>query len=297
MFKRTFYLDAPVRESMKVILLGTGGPRPDPDRQGPSLVVQIGSDNVVFDAGRGVATQLVRAGIPITEVGHIFLTHHHFDHTGGLADLIFAAWNKARNETIRVFGPRGTSKMLSHLFEAYSPDIGYRLRETGLTAEKLIDIREMVDVTDVGPGLVHDAGDWKVYAEHVSHGHGLGMTVGEWPCLGFRVEAEGKAVAISGDAVASPGLHTLARGADLLVQCCYLAGDEIENSDLELISEHVLAPSTMAGKIAEEASVGTLVLTHIREKPREMLLRMVEDARRDFDGEIVIGEDLLEIMV
>lgn len=284
-------------KSMEVILLGTGGPRPDPDRQGPSLVVRIGGDNVVFDAGRGVATQLVRAGVPITEVGHVFLTHHHFDHTGGLADLIFAAWNKARNETIKVFGPEGTSKMLSHLFEAYSRDIDYRLRETELTAERLVDIREMVEAYDAGPGLVHDAGDWKVHAEYMSHGHGLGMTLEDWPCLGYRLEAEGKSVAISGDAVASPGLQRLAREADVLVQCCYLAGAEINNPDLELISEHVLAPSTMVGKIAREARVRKLVLTHIREKPPEMLRSVAEDVRRDFDGELVIGEDLLEIAV
>lgn len=282
---------------MKVILLGTGGPRPDPDRQGPSLVVRIGDDNLVFDAGRGAATQLVRAGIPITEVGHVFLTHHHFDHTGGLADLVFAAWNKARNRTIRVFGPVGTSRMLRRLFEAYSPDIEYRLRETALTVEKLMDIREMVEATDAEPGMVHDAGGWRVSAEYVEHGHGLGMTVEEWPCLGYRVEAGGKTVAISGDAVDSPALRRLARGADVLVQCCYLAGSEVTSPDLELISRHVLAPSTMVGRIAEGAGVGKLVLTHIREKPLQALLGMAEDVRRDFDGELVIGEDLLEIEV
>ncbi len=282
---------------MKVILLGTGGPRPDPGRQGSSLVVQIGVDNVVFDAGRGVATQLVRAGVPVTEVGHVFLTHHHFDHTGGLADLILAAWIKARNETIRVFGPAGTSRMLRHLFEAYSPDIDYRLMETALTVEKLMDIRGMVEATDAEPGLVHDAGGWRVSAEYVDHGHGLGMTVEEWPCLGYRVEAGGKVVAISGDAVDSPTLRRLARGADVLVQCCYLAGAEVTSPDLELISRHVIAPSTMVGRIAEEAKVGKLVLTHIREKPMQTLLGMAEDVRRDFDGELVIGEDLLEIEV
>jgi len=282
---------------MKVILLGTGGPRPDPDRQGPSLVVRIGDDNLVFDAGRGAATQLVRAGIPITEVGHVFLTHHHFDHTGGLADLVFAAWNRARNRTIRVFGPVGTSRMLRRLFEAYSPDIEYRLRETALTVEKLMDIREMVEAYDAEPGLVHDAGGWGVSAEYVDHGHGLGMTVEEWPCLGYRVEAGGKAVAISGDAVDSPGLRRLAREADVLVQCCYLAGAEVTSPDLELISRHVLASSTMVGRIAEEAGVGKLILTHIREKPLQALLGMAEDVRRDFEGELVIGEDLLEIEV
>ena len=105
---------------MKITLLGTGGPRPDPYREGPSSVVSIGDENILIDAGRGTSSRLVQAGTPITEVGYVFITHHHFDHTAGLADMLFAAWNKARNKTIKVFGPKGTSEMLGHLFNAYS---------------------------------------------------------------------------------------------------------------------------------------------------------------------------------
>ncbi len=282
---------------MRLVLLGTGGPRPDPRRQGPSTVITVGEDNLLVDAGRGVATQLVRAGIPVTGVGYVFLTHHHFDHIGGLADLLFAAWNKARNRVIRVFGPRGTVEVVRHLFEAYAADIWYRLTETALTVERLMDIRDMVEVVDVEPGLIHDTGGWRIFAESMSHGHGLGMTQEEWPCLGYRVEAGGRVVAVSGDAVDCPGLRRLARDASVLVQCCYLAGAEITDHDLELISEHVLAPSTMAGRIAAGAGVKKLVLTHIREKPDEMLRSMVEDVRRDFDGVLVIGEDLMEIQI
>jgi len=143
---------------MKITLLGTGGPRPDPIREGPSSVISIGDENILVDAGRGTASRLVQAGISITEVGYVFITHHHFDHTAGLADMLFAAWNKARNMTIKVFGPMGTREMLDHLFNAYSKDIWYRLKETVLTTEKLVDIRNMVEAYDIEPGLVYDGG-------------------------------------------------------------------------------------------------------------------------------------------
>jgi ribonuclease Z len=282
---------------MKVTLLGTGGPRPDPRRQGPATLVQVGEENLLFDAGRGVATQIVRAGVEITDVGHIFITHHHFDHTGGLADVLFAAWNKARNETIRVYGPEGTREMVGRLFEAYERDIGYRLRETELTVERLVDIREMVEVVDVGPGLVHAGEGWTVSAEYVEHGHRLGFTTGDWPCLGYRVEAGGRVVALSGDAVESPGLQRIALGADLLVQCCYLAGEEILDDDLRLIADHVIASSTTVGRIAARAGVKRLALVHIKEKSDELLRSMVEEIGRDFDGEVIVGEDLMEIDV
>ncbi len=286
------------RDNMKMTLLGTGGPRPDPNRQGPATVIRVGDEHLLFDAGRGAATQLVRAGVPITDVDYIFVTHHHFDHIGGLADVLFAAWNKGRSEAIRVFGPKGTSEIVGHLVEeVYSADVRYRLAETVLTDENLRHIREMIIVEDVEPGLSHDSGSWRVYTEHVEHGHALGMSQEEWPSLGYRVEAEGKTITISGDAVDCPGLQKLARGADLLLQCCYLASEEIVDGDLRLIADHVLASSSMVGKIASKAGVGKLVLNHIKEKPMGMLRSMVEDIRRDYEGPVVIGEDLMEFEV
>jgi ribonuclease Z len=283
---------------MKMTLLGTGGPRPDPRRQGPATVIRIGDENLLFDAGRGAATQLVRASVPITDVDFVFVTHHHFDHIGGLADVLFAAWNKGRVDVIRVFGPKGTAEIVRKLVEViYSADVWYRLAETVLTDENLRHIREMIVAEDVEPGLVYDSGSWRVYTEHVEHGHALGMSQEEWPCLGYRVEAEGKAITISGDAVDCPGLQKLARGATLLLQGCYLASEEIVDGDLRLIADHVLASSSMVGKIASKAGVGRLVLNHIKEKPLEMLRSMAEEIREDYDGPVVIGEDLMEFEV
>jgi ribonuclease Z len=282
---------------MKVVLLGTGGPRPDPHRMGPCTLFSLGQDHLLFDAGRGAAIRVVQAGVAITRVGYVFITHLHFDHIGGLADLLFAAWNNARNQVIKIFGPRGTQKLVHHLFEAYSSDIWYRLKESAFTVEKLMDIREMVEVIEVEPGLVHGTRDWRVFGEYVDHGHGLGMTVDEWPCLGYRVEAFDKKVAISGDAVMSPGLLKLAQDAHALILCCYLTGAEITGPDLELISTHVLTSSGMAGKIAAAAKAKKLVLHHIRQKPGDFLARMVDEIRKDFNGPIIVGEDLMEIQL
>lgn len=281
---------------MKVVLLGTGGPRPDPNRMGPSTLVSIGDDNIIVDAGRGVATRLVQTGIPITDYGYVFITHLHFDHTGGLGDLLFAAWNKARNKTTHVYGPRGTRKMVNHLFEAYERDIWYRMSETELTVEKLIDIRDMVMVHDVEPGMIYRADEWMVSAQYVDHGHGLGMSSEDWPCLAYRVIEGESSVVISGDAVYSPRLIQFSKDADTLVMCCYLAGEEVKDHDTRLIAEHVLTSSLDAGRIAAEANVGKMALVHIREKPTRLLDSMVEEIGKDYDGEIIIGEDLLEIM-
>ena len=62
------------------------------------------------------------------------------------------------------------------------------------------------------------------------------------------------------------GIRKLAQGADMLIMCSYLAEAEINDSDTELISRHILASPSEVGKIATHAGVKKLILTHIRKK-------------------------------
>ena len=123
----------------------------------------------------------------------------------------------------------------------------------------------------------------------------MGLSEKDWPCFGYRLEAEGKIIAISGDAVACTGLDRLAFGADVLIQCCYLAEEEITNPALKQLAEHVIATSDQVGKIATLNKVKKLVLTHITPKSERMMNSLIEDVRRDYKGEICLGEDLMII--
>src|SRR5262245_60384797 len=83
---------------MKIVLLGTGGPRPDPKRNASTTLIRLGGENILFDAGRGVVNQLVRAGVPLDSVNPVFITHHHFDHIGDLYDVALATWMYGRKK-------------------------------------------------------------------------------------------------------------------------------------------------------------------------------------------------------
>lgn len=283
---------------MKIILLGTGGPRPDPDRQGSGLVLTDGRAHLLFDAGRGVSNQLVRAGIQSQQVNPIFITHHHFDHIGNLGDVILSSWNNGRADPLQIIGPRGTAAIVGALLnQVYAADIHFRLIEAARSKSNLADVRNLVEVSDVEPGLVYDQPGWRVFADYVEHGHGLGLSQAEWPCLGYRVETPEGSLAISGDTVPCAGLDRLARGADVLVQCCYLAKAEIVDHDTALVPKYILASSDQVGKIAAKARVKKLVLTHFRQKSAALMQTIAEDVGLDFEGELFLGEDLMTIEV
>lgn len=277
---------------MRITLLGTGTPILESKRQASALLIEIGDEKLLFDAGRGVTTQLVNVGIPPQYVNPIFITHHHYDHIGNLGEFLLTSWHNGRETPLNVYGPHGTAEIIAALLgQVYARDIAFAL----FNGDDVVDIRDLVQVKEVGPGLVHDSGKWRVFTEYVDHGNGLGLSREDWPCLGYRLEAEGKAVAISGDTVACAGLDRLAHGADVLIQCCYLAEAEITHPPFARLAKHVIASSGQVGKIAARNEVKKLVLTHVRPKSEAMMSSLVEDVRKDYSGELYLGEDLMVI--
>jgi len=284
---------------MQVTLLGTGGPRPDPTRQGPATLVEAAGLNLLFDAGRGVATQLVRAGVNVADLDAIFITHHHFDHIGGLGDLLMAMWNNGRTEPLRIFGPPGTMDIVHSLFsQVYARDINFRIAEEWALTRKLDPPGSMVDVRDIIAGHVTLHRGVEVMVGEVEHGAAaLDLSPDEWSAIGYRVTADSRSVTISGDAVAGRDLGLLAADTDVLVMCAYLAEDEITSEYDEFLTDKVLAGAPQAVAIATEAEAGTLILTHIRQKSSEAVETMVAQAAATFDGTVIVAHDLLTLTV
>ena len=96
-----------------------------------------------------------------------------------------------------------------------------------------------------------------------------------------------------------PGVIAFSGGwrpnADILVQCCYLARSEIASPQTRRLADSTLACADTVGRIATEAKVGTLVLTHHRPKSDELLEQMRQDVARDFAGPLLLGHDGLRV--
>src|SRR3990167_7733889 len=101
-------LSAAESPEMQVILLGTGYPRPDPERAGPANALVVGEKVFLVDAGRGVMTRFWQTGLPAKNIRGVFLTHLHSDHTSGLPDFFATTWIFGRHAPLELYGPDGT---------------------------------------------------------------------------------------------------------------------------------------------------------------------------------------------
>lgn len=243
---------------MRIMMLGTGAALPDPDRCHTSILITLDSGrHLMLDCGHGATRQLIRADVNPAEVGDLFLTHLHHDHVCELPFFVISGWILSRVGALNIYGPDGTKKMVSHLFEngAFDADIrargAYPARQANMEA-----IRPQV--TEYGEGVVFEDKEIRVTAALMDH-----IPAEISPCYGFRIEAEGKVVVFSGDTAPCDNILTLSRGADLLIHECTFTEAFIEHRRQSKVGTFSHTSPHDLGRLAVEAGVKQVVATHI----------------------------------
>lgn len=275
----------PLAAALVVLLLGTGYPRPDPQRAGPSTVVIAGDAWFVVDAGRGTTMRIAATDLGYANLRGVFLTHLHSDHTAGLPDLFDTSWQFGRKTVpLELYGPRGTKKLASAMLDFFAEDIHWR-RDV---LEKHPAAGATIRTRIVREGIVYDDGKVKITAFPVDHRPVVNA-------FGYRFESGGQTVVISGDTRPTENLVRYAKGADILVLEAYLPEHFLRVDTPEvagrLMSYHTSAEQ--AGELAARAGVKKLVLTHLIPGNADETFR--ERAGKAFKGEIVVGRDLMRI--
>ncbi|HEY8448670.1 MAG TPA: ribonuclease Z [Thermomicrobiales bacterium] len=100
-----------------LLLLGTGGMMPLPDRWLSALLVRSGGDLVLFDCGEGTQIPWRRFSWGFRRLGAICLSHWHADHVAGLPGLLHTVANAGKVEPLQIFGPPGTARVVAGLRE------------------------------------------------------------------------------------------------------------------------------------------------------------------------------------
>ncbi len=276
----------------RLILLGTaGGPRPNKFRHSPAQVILVNGTPYVIDCGYGVARQMVLADIPLNTLRHVFITHHHLDHNADYGTLLLMAWVSGLNKRVDTWGPPPLTEMTELAFRYNAYDINIRMEDEGrVSPAPLVHAHEFDE-----PGLVMEDDNVRVTAALVDH-----PPVS--PSFAYRFDTPYRSIVISGDTTPQKSLVELAQGADVLVhEALYEPGvrrlaDRVPNA--ATLYEHLLNSHTTAedtGKIASDAGVKILVLSHFvpTDDPSITDDMWREAASKHFDGEVLVGRDLM----
>lgn len=278
----------------RLILLGTGGgPRPRKTISASSQVIIANGTAYVVDCGDGVARQLVSAGVPLTALRHIFITHHHSDHNADYGNLMLLAWATGMHARVDTWGPPPLERMTQLFLEMNATDINTRVADEG--HPPFVPLVHAHNVN--GDGTVTQDANVRVTAVKVPHPL---VEV----ALAYRFDTTDRSIVISGDTAPSDSLVRLAQGADVLVhEAMYLpALDRLaaRTAGASRLREHLLASHTSAeeaGRAAQAAGVKLLVLSHLvpADDPTVTDQMWIDAARVHFRGPVIVGKDLLEV--
>jgi ribonuclease Z len=275
-------------QELKVTLLGTGSPLPNMVRFGPSILVEAGKQKLLFDCGRGATQRIEQLKIPFATVNALFLTHLHSDHIVGIPDLLLTGWLRGRATPFQVWGPEGTSEMMSHLEQAYQFDIHIR-RDVD---EKMSAQGVVVAATDIEQGVVYQSDGIKVTAFLVDHGLVK-------PAFGYRVDYGGHSVVLSGDTRLSENLVKFSAGTDVLIHevadpvAFRSSNPSMSQERMQRILGHHTSPEE-AASVFNRVKPKLAVYSHIVPADTTSLIPLT---RKTYSGPLAVGEDLMSIEI
>ncbi len=264
----------------KVILLGTGNPNPDPERFGPSVAMLVNDSLYLIDCGAGVVRRVVAAGIAVSKITRLFLTHLHSDHTIGYPDVILTPGVIERCEPLEVYGPKGIVDMTNSILSAYKLDI--RERVDGL--EPANPNGYIVHPYEIDEGQIYSDDNVRVEAFRVSHG--------SLESFGYKFTLPDRVVVVSGDTSFSRNLIHYAKDCDLLIHEVYSAeGLKERTKEWREYHSTVHTSTIELAEIAKEVRPKLLILYH------QLFMGqsdddLVKEITRHYHGRVISGIDL-----
>jgi ribonuclease Z len=287
---------------LRLIPLGTSAGRPTLTRGASALAIVAEGGWVLCDCGEGAQLSAQRAGLSLSRLDAVLITHLHGDHFNGLPGLLGTLGLEGRTRPLVVAGPPGLAALLRMLERAGS--LG-----TGAMPVNVIEQRGAGGSVEV-PGSIFQVTSGALVHRIETYGYRVALPdrqgsldvagalragVPSGPLLGElkagravtladgrRIEAagllgevkRGLVVAYALDTIPCAGAVALARGADALVhEATY------EHARSELAHQRGHSTGVEAARVAAEAGAALLVLTHF--SPSVDGERVADEARAE----------------
>ena len=266
-----------------VQILGSGGPPINRDRASTSYLLWIGAQaRMLVDMGGGTFLRFGQAQAKLSDLSLVAISHLHPDHVSDLPALLWLS-HQARKDPLPIVGPSGNNvapafpMFLSRLFDekngafqVLGPTLGGAQSKTGGGVRLDVGV---VDVTKAEPSTVYDREGVTVTA--------LGIPHGNLPTLAYRVQTRDVSVVFSSDQTGTnPRFVEFAKGAKVLVMHLAIAAGA---------SSPLHASPAVVGRVAQDAGVGRLIVSHIGEFNLDAA---IAELKKFYTGPLTVGADL-----
>jgi ribonuclease BN (tRNA processing enzyme) len=245
----------------------------------------IGNEaKVLIDMGGGAFFRFGQSAANVRDLAVVGISHLHPDHVSDLPALLWSP-NQVRRNPLPIIGPSGNdaapdfATFLEGLFDGRRGS--FRVLGSVLGASGNFEVRtrldvQVIDVTKANGSMVFDREGLTVTAFAIPHG--------EIPALAYRVTTQHVSVVFSTDQNGTnPQFAEFAKGANVLIM--HLA---IAPSTTGLLTSLHAVPE-LVGRIAQNASVGRLIVSHIGQFDVDTA---IADLKKSYTGPLTVAADL-----
>ncbi len=271
---------AKASDVFNMTFLGTGTPRPNIEKLGPSLLIQNQNQQILIDIGRGTSLRLSQIGNDYSNIKEIYISHFHFDHIIGLADFWLTSnlWQK-KLDTF-VYGPTGVNAFCNNIMETYRMDLKYRYKNKKYS--------KLICSSFKNKKSTYDDEKISIHSFTNDHGHIDNS-------YGFKIKFKGKNIVYSGDTTISENVINNAKDADILIHEIFASSKKIikNNKKLrEVASTHTTIDQMIS--VLKQTNPKLTILTHallfgVNEND---VLKVIKE---NYNGNVIFAKDLMSI--
>jgi ribonuclease Z len=296
---------------LRLTFLGTSAAQPTIGRNLTGHALRRERECFLVDCGEGTQRQMIRYGTGF-DIAAIFFTHFHADHYLGAIGFLRTLSMQGRVEPLDLYGPKPARRLLEVMLFSGTERLAFdvRIHEVAPGDEVRRDGCRMVafptehKISSCGWALVEDERPGRFHPERaealgvpfgplygdLQRGRAVQLPDGRRIEPGQVVEAprRGRRVVITGDTRPCAGTVAAARGADLLVHDATFGDAEEARA-----GETMHSTARQAARVAREAGVARLLLTHLSTRYDRDAATLLEQARQEFPATEVAHDGLV----
>ena len=269
--------------TLSAIIIGSGSPKFNTERSGPSVLISYKDTTILIDMGNGTQGNLNAINVKTKSLNGLLFTHHHLDHNEEFAPLFIKAL--LGGTPFVIAGPNPTQDLVDATLKVYREDIEYRLEKS---KRSLKDVSTNFTVKTLNGNDTFTIGAIKISTTAVNH------TIAT---QAYRFDAGETSIVISGDLIYSKSLSVLAKNADYLIidsGGAIKEGQTSKKGGRKSNKKRAHLNLDESSKMAQDAKVKNLVLTHftattINEEATS------KELKKNYSGTIIYAKDLMTL--
>lgn len=298
-------------EKAKLTFLGTGGMMPTQERSHPSFFLSYGKEGILVDCGEGTQLQFRKAGIPVSKITKILITHRHGDHTFGLPGLFRTLAMAGYKKKLEIYGPKNIKKIINGIFEAFGSTTEYPIEVKDVLG-KFLETPEFVlsaaSMTHGQPCNAYsftlkgktriDKAKLKKYKikegphlQDLKAGKNISFNGKSYKAKDLTFQDESKKISFVLDTSMNGKIIPFVKDSDLFV-CESAFGEELANKANNY--DHLTC--VQAAEIAKKSKTKKLALVHISERYSKNSHLLLTQAKKNFKNTF-IPKDLDSVIV